>query len=147
MKTIKLSELERLITTTSNKQDGMRPLMLLSDTTSTYMSIKEIVSNIKDERRTYTLNFGDKVHVKAIKVLSRDRIIVDWHGLGSKEQMETLIGFSRDSSAQVVYLASNSDLDSLRWAKDHPEEDYEYHYDETLLENNFDMYTIVSSQE
>lgn len=147
MKTIKLSELERLITTTSNKQDGMRPLMLLSDTSSTYWSIKKIVSNIKDERRTYPLNSGDKVFLKAIGVLPRDRIIVDWCGLGSKEQMETLIGFSRDSSAQVVYLASNSDLNDLRWAKNHPEEDYKYHYDESLLENNFDMYTVVSSQE
>lgn len=121
--------------------------MLLSDTTSTYMSIKEIVSNIKDERRTYALNSTDKEHIKAIKVLSRDRIIVDWQGLAPKEQMDILICFSRDSSAQVVYLVSNSDLDNLRWAKNHPEEDYEYHYDETLLENNFDMYTVVSSQE
>lgn len=147
MKTIKLSELENLIKKCSCQHDSMRPLMLITDDTSTYFGVKDTLLSIKDERRPYTLNRTDRELLGCIAVLSRDRIIVDWHGLASLEQIEKLVNFCATSSAQVIYLLSNEDLEYLKWLKDHPEENNEYNYDEGLLKNNFDMYSVVSSQD
>lgn len=147
MKTIKLSELGDLIKKYSDQQDSMRPLMLITDDTSTYLGVKEMLLNIKDERRPYTLNSTDRELLGSIAVLPRDRIIVDWHGLATLEQIERLVDFCTTSSVQVVYLLSNEDLEYLKWLKDHPEENNEYNYDEGLLKNNFDMYSVVSSQD
>ena len=88
MRTIKLSELENLIKKCSCQHDSMRPLMLITDDTSTYFGVKDTLLSIKDERRPYTLNSTDRELLGSIAVLSRDRIIVDWHGLASLEQIE-----------------------------------------------------------
>ena len=106
------------------------------------------VKQCKDERHSYTLSDstdeGGWCH--SLSLRSRDRIIVDWQGLAPLEQMELLIGIYITSLAQVVYLLRDKDLEHLRWLKNHPEED-NYHYNEELLKNNFDMYTVVSSQD
>ena len=147
MKTVKSSELENLIKKYSDQQESMLPLMLITDDASTYFGVKDTLLSIKDERRPYTLNSTDRELLGSIAVLPHDRIIVDWHGLATLEQIERLVDFCTTSSVQVVYLLSNKDLDYLIWAKDHPEENNECHYDEELLKNNFDMYSVVSSQD
>ena len=148
MKTIKFSELENLIKKYSDQQESMLPLMLITDDTSTYLGVKETLLSIKDERRSYTLSDstdeGEWCH--SLSLRSRDRIIVDWQGLAPLNQIELLIGIYMTSPIQVVYLLLDKDLEHLRWLKNHPEED-NYHYNEELLKNNFDMYTVVSSQD
>lgn len=148
MKTIELSKLENLAIKYSEQKESMYPLMLITEDTSTYHLVKEALLNIKDDRRAYTLldctDEGEWCH--SLSLRSRDRIIVDWQGLAPLNQIELLIGIYTTSPVQVVYLLRDKDLEHLRWLKNHPEED-NYHYNEELLKNNFDMYTVVSSQD
>ena len=108
MKTIKLAELENILKEEPNQAKYSKPVIIWIPSPYNFEALSYEISSgslrVKDYRRTYTLNLGDRVWMEHLGTTPRDRIVVVWGQPKEDKATDILIRKVQEEHIQVVFL-------------------------------------------